>query len=274
MDYIPLPPFDDHLVKLHADSHYGDDNPTQWAQPYLPYYSHLAAIPHPNTLLDHQIIWWTPTIGDFACPPLRGPMCGLGKLYQPWYNELRSSVIFLNNRITRYQESTVGKWNPPTVQPSIKWLQQVLGQLQSVQMSFCHLEFIVWDLQRVWLEVWAVLDYKEIYKPHMDGLAPPGAGVANTVGTFMMTIRVAQDMFLASLPCWLIRPSSQFDDKKIFSIAEIFSPKDYIVMEPHKHNYPIIFKGPATDLEKYHAIKYFACNFLCSQDIFARGLYT
>ena len=109
----------------------------------------------------------------------------------------------------------------------------------------------------------------EIYKPCMDGLAPPGAGVADTIGTFTTTIRVAQDMFLTSLPCWLIWSSSMFGDEKIFSIAEIFSPKDYIVLEPHKHNYPIIFKGPATNFEKYCAIEIFACNFLCSRDPFA-----
>ena len=107
-------------VKLHADSHYGDDDPTQWAQPYVPYHSHLAAIPHPNTLLNHRIIWWTPTIGDFSCPPLCGPMSGLGKLCPPRYNELRTSVIFLNHRVTKYRESTLSKQNPANVQPSVK----------------------------------------------------------------------------------------------------------------------------------------------------------
>ena len=143
MDYIPLTPFGDRLVKLCADSCYGDDNPTQWAQPYHPFYSHLAAIPCPNTLLDHLIIWWTPTIGDFACPPLCGPMAGLGKLCQQRYNELRTSVIFLKDRVTKYQESTAGKQNSPTIQPSVKWLQQVLEQLQCVQMPFRHIEFVV-----------------------------------------------------------------------------------------------------------------------------------
>ena len=73
---IFLPPFGDHQVKLRTDSRYGDDDPTQWAQPYVPYHSHLAAIPRPNTLLDHWIIWWTPTIGDFSCPPLHRPVSG------------------------------------------------------------------------------------------------------------------------------------------------------------------------------------------------------
>ena len=73
-------------------------------------------------------------------------------------------------------------------------------------------------------------------------------------------------MFLAGLPFWLIQPSSAFSDQKIFAIGKIFDPKDYFVLEFHKFNYPVIFKGPATDIEKYRAIDTFAHNFLCSRD--------
>ena len=93
-DYIPLPPFGNHEVKLRADSLYGDNDPMQWAQPYIIEQCHLAAIPHPNTSLDHRIIWWTPTIGDYSLPPRSRPVSGVGKLCQPRYNELRTSVIF------------------------------------------------------------------------------------------------------------------------------------------------------------------------------------
>ena len=131
-------------------------------------------------------------------------------------------------------------------------------------MSFRHIEFVVRDFQRVWLHVWAILDYMEIYKPRMDGHAPPGKGAADTIGTFTTSIRVAQDMFLAGLPCWLIRESNTFVDQKIFLIGEIFDPKEYVVLEPHKFKYPVIFNGTASDPMKYHAIETFARNFLCS----------
>ena len=268
-EYIPLPPFGDRHVKLRADSRYGDDDPVQWPQPYNTYHSHLAAIPRPNTLLDHQIIWWTPTIADFSCPPHNGPVSGLWKLRQPIYNELRTSVIFLTDRVTKYQQSIPAERSSPILQPSVKWLQQVLDQLHSVQMSFRHIQFVVRDLQRVWLHVWAVLHYMQIYKPRMDGVAVPGDGVADTIGTFTSSIRVAQDMFVAGLPCWLIRSSKEFGDEKIFRVAEIFHPNDYVVLEPHKFAYPVIFEGPATSLEKYRAIESFARNFLCTQDPFA-----
>ena len=103
-------------------------------------------------------------------------------------------------------------------------------------MSFGHIQFVVQDLQRVWLHVWAILDYMEIYKPRMDGHAPPGDGVADTIGTFTMSIRVAQDMFLAGLPCWLIQASSTFGDQTILAIGEIFHLKDYVILEPHKNS--------------------------------------
>lgn len=228
----------------------------------------MAAIPRPNTLTAHSIIWWTPTIADLGSSPNRGPVSGLWKICQSRYYELRTAVQFLNDRVTKY-ESNPARRNPPVLQPSLKWLQQVLDQLHSVHMSFRHISFVVRDLQRIWLHVWAILDYMEIYKPRMEGLAPPSKDIADTVGTFTMNIRVAQDLFLAGLPCWLIRSSKSFRDEKFFSIAEIFHPRDYVVLEPHKFNYPVIFKGPATAVERYRVIEKFARNFLCTQDPFA-----
>lgn len=268
-DYIPLPPFGIRHVKLRADSRYGDDDPTQWPQPYIAFHSHLAAIPRPNTLTQHSIIWWTPTAGDFICPPTTGPVSGLGKLCQRQYNQLRTSVIFLHHRVKKYLDSIPSSRVPPDLKPSAKWIEQVLDQLHSVYMSFRHIQFVVRDLQRLWLNTWALLDYMEIYKPRMDGNAPANDGVADTIGTYTMSIRVAQDMFLAGLPCWLIRPSTQFADDKIFKIGEIFHPKDYFVLDPHPFDYPVIFQGPATSPEKDQRIYSFARTFLCLQDPFA-----
>ena len=177
--------------------------------------------------------------------------------------------MFLTDRVAKYQQSSPSEQRSSTLQPPIKWIQQVLDQLHTVQMSMRYIEFVVRDLQRMWLHVWAILDYMEIYKPRIDGNAPPAAGVADTMGTFTSSIRVAQDMFLAGLPCWLIRDSALFCDQKIFRIAEIFDPKDYVVMGPHKFNYPVIFKGPAAGLEKFTAIEHFARNFLRCRDPFA-----
>ena len=107
--------------------------------------------------------WWTPAIGDLSCLPFSGPMSGLWKLHLQIYNELRTSVISLTNHITKYQQSVPDEWHSSILQlPPIKWIQQVLDQLHSVQMFFYHIEFVVQDLQRMWLHVWGILDYMEI----------------------------------------------------------------------------------------------------------------
>jgi hypothetical protein len=80
----------------------------------------MAAIPRPNTLLNHQVIWWTLTIADLSCPPLNGPISGLWKLHQQIYNELRTSVIFLTNRVTKYQQSVPAEQHSAILQPPVK----------------------------------------------------------------------------------------------------------------------------------------------------------
>jgi hypothetical protein len=76
-------------------------------------------------------------------------------------------------------------------------------------------------------------------------------------------------MFLAGLPCWLIQESKIFSDKKIFRIAEVLHPKNYIILDSHKFNYFVIYKGPAAALKKFYAVEKFSRDFLCSQDPFA-----
>ena len=132
-DYIPLPPFGDCEVKLWADSHYGDDDPVKWPQPYLSFNSHFPAILCPNSLLNHQIIWWTLSLSDFISHmSTLSPLLGLGKISESQYTALHTSVTFLF---------------------------QCSNQLCYVHMSFRHAQFVIHDLQRVWLHLWAVLDY-------------------------------------------------------------------------------------------------------------------
>ena len=120
---------------------------------------------------------------------------------------------------------------------------------------FLSCSIVVHNLQRVWLHIRAVLDYMEIFKPQMDGLAPPSQGVHNTVGCYTNSIWVAQDMYTAGLPCWLIQSSASFTDQKIFSVGDIFHSGDYLILELHPFEYLVIFKGPATSLEKYQKME-------------------
>ena len=118
-DYIPLPPFGDHEVKLWADSCYGNNDPIQWPQPYLSFNSHFPAIPHPNSLLDHQIIWCMLCLSNFVSyMPALSPLLGLGKISESQYTALHTFVTFLLEHSKQYHASS--KHVPPLILPMNK----------------------------------------------------------------------------------------------------------------------------------------------------------
>ena len=137
-NYIPYPPFGNHQISLQANSHYGDNDHVQWPQPYLSFNSHFPAILHPNTLPDHDIIWWTLTPSHFETH--LSLSSGLGKISESQFTTLSSSVSFLLDCTKCYQASAN---NIPFLIPLMaKWFQQVFDQLHYVHMSFCYAEFI------------------------------------------------------------------------------------------------------------------------------------
>ena len=270
-NFILAPPLGEREVRLRTDTRYGDDDPVLWPQPYMSHNCHFACIPRPNSLADHEIIWWTPTYDHFV--PFRSslsPVGGLGKLSPLKYGVLKSSVDSLLLRAKNYQEATAASSRPPMLQPIVKWLEHCLFQLGSVYATFRQVEFLVRDLQRVWLELRALLDYMEIFKPRIDGNAPAVIEPAETTGAFTTSVRVAQDFFTAGLPFWLLRPASELTDQVVHAVVELAQPESFpdLTLTPHPR-YPVIFKGSSSSLEKYQSIHDFARNFLrCSDDPF------
>ena len=153
-------------VQLHADLCYADDNPILWPQPFIPYFLHYGAIPQPYLLPLHNIIWWTP-IHDYFWYHVHpvAPICSLGKLSDAIFMELKISVNSLLDRMRLYEADTPSNKQPPILQPVVKMLEYGLAQLQSIYINFQQMEFGVWDVQWMWLELTALLDYMQIYKP-------------------------------------------------------------------------------------------------------------
>jgi hypothetical protein len=134
--------------------------------------------------------------------------------------------------------------------------------------------FGVRDVQRCWLDVMAMLDYMEVYKPRMDSarlaVGSPPVEVADTVGVFTNDIRVAQDFFHAGLPFWLTRPASDLGQTNILAVVPLLVPRHSgICFESHRFNYPVIYQGSASSPQKYEAILLYARNFLRYPDLFA-----
>lgn len=269
-DYIPYPPLSNQRpVQLRADSHYADDDPIIWPQPYIPYFLHYGAIPRPYTLPLHKIILFTPTHDHFwHHVHLVAPIHGLGKLSDDKFTTLKISINSLLDHVKLYQGDNPSSKQPPILRLLVKMLEHGLVWLKSVYTMFQQMEFSVQDVQHMWLELTALLDYMQVYKPRMDGYAPSASGVANTVGVFTHNLRVIQDFVTAGLPCWLICPASDFTNQNILKIIKPQCVEGIVSLTRHQFLYPVLFTGLASSLERYHQIHQYARNFLCAPDPF------
>jgi hypothetical protein len=273
--FIPEPPLGDRKVTMRSDSLYGDDDPILWPQPYNAFNCHHGAIPSPKSLSAHLIIWWEPTHKDFI--PLRdsaSPIRGLGKLADSKLGELKSSVSVLLSRVQAFMANPSKFRAPPSLGPMVKMIEHGLVRLGSVWTNFRQMAFGVRDVQRCWLDLMAMLDYMEVYKPRMDSawlaVGSPPVKVADTVGVFTTDIRVAQDFFRAGLPFWLTRPASDLGQTNILAAVPLLAPHhNGICFESHRFNYPVIYQGPASSTQKHEAILRYARNFLRYPDPFA-----
>jgi hypothetical protein len=167
-----------------------------------------------------------------------------------------------------YQADTPSNKQPPILQPTVKMLEHGLAQFVSLYTNFWQMEFSMWDVQQMWLELTALLDYMQIYKPHMDRYAPSASGVANMIGVFMYDLQVVQDFVTAGLPCWLIHPASDFTNQIIQKIVKPECPEGIVSLTTHQFLYPVLFTGLESSLEKYHGIHGCTRNFLCAPNPF------
>jgi hypothetical protein len=273
-DFIPEPPLNSRQVFMRADSLYGDDDPLCWPQPYNPFFCHHAAIPLRNSLPAHSIMWWEPTRDQFAqLDDPTAPIQGLGKLSEAKLQELKHSASVLFPRMQAYISNQPVARTPPILGPMVKMIEHGLARLESVHTNFRQMAVGVRDVQRCWLDVTAMLDYMQIYKPRMDSaqLAVNSftEKAANTIGVFTNEVRVAQDFYHAGLPCWLIRPVSDFGKTNVLKVVPLLPPDNYVILTPHhRFKYPVIFEGSASSFEKYNAILGAARNFLRYPDPF------
>ena len=120
------------------------------------------------------------------------------------------------------------------------------------------------------MELRALMDYIEIYEPRMEGCASPAKETANVVGCFVHGVHMAERLFSAGIPYWLICPISTFSYENILSITTVVQPKDMLVLDDYFNPFPCIYVGNSNS-NRFNAISKHGLKSLCYMDLFSDG---
>src|ERR1700742_2794411 len=107
-------------------------------------------------------MWWDPTQADFTSA-LGSLFDGFGTLSTQKYALFNNLCSSLSSRVQKSLK-TVQKPND-TLWSLVKSMEHACSRLEWCSGSYLEMRFSVTELQRYYLEVLALVDFIEIYKP-------------------------------------------------------------------------------------------------------------
>ncbi|KAJ7141896.1 hypothetical protein C8R43DRAFT_1131202 [Mycena crocata] len=245
-----------HAVFLRTDMRYGTDDPALWPQQYTSNYCHMPLIPRKGARPELDIMWWNPSPADFDVGS--AVTRGLGRLTPPRFCKLLPPI---NELIARCKD--LRKKSPNLAihlfGELIQHIIMLLEQLQTLPSTYTKMLFALTSLQRAFLELDALYNYMTIYKQRIDNYMNSDptdtTAVAETIGTFTTAPLVAQQLFVARVPFWLLRPVEVFDAENILRLVTLREP-DFGLPDPdaHAEGAPVLYSGNST-MDKITAIR-------------------
>ena len=254
MDVIYQPPFGkERHMRFRQNFRYGDDDPLLWPQPYVVSECHLAAIPmRPDASDRMAVMWWQLTREGFSLST-RGIVTGIGLISSTKLAQISRLVKDLQSRATAYLKNDRFPKKAEGVMVLSNALEQGITRLESLPMSLQQAGFCLSHVQRLYLELVALLDYITIYKLRIDGHLPAATQVASTMGVITENPMVAQDFIRAGLPVWLIRSYKEVPATRIDALKMPRQPADLCMEDAHLAH-DTMFVGKADDPNKYLTI--------------------
>lgn len=203
-------------------------------------------------------MWWYPDRSAFDHES-HGILTGIGKLNFHFFWRIKKLADTAIERSKReIFEAT------PLVTQLSSTLEDLLHRLQYISTSFRTMQLGVRAIQRVFLELTALLDFLEIYKPVLTGDSPPETipRVAKMIGVFTSDPTMCRLLHSAKIPVWFIRPYRALHSIRVAAVTPIQFAQGTIALDPHiRPSYPPIFRG-AHSVGMYtafaqHVLEYF-----------------
>ena len=248
------PPFGgDRCLFLRSNFRFGDDDELQWPQAFVKDYGHLCCIkrqPPPGDIM--EVMWRLPQRADFLLDG--GALYGVGKLHYWMLEGLHRWVDQLFERATASPKFS----DAPLMTQLVTTLRLLLYRLEFISATFRTTQIVVRETQRLSLELRALLDFEELFRPRMDSTVAPHRVNTDIMGAFTTDLYLCDALFRAGIPVWLIRPYTALASIRVKTLTRLqFTPKTIPLDLPPGPPLPSIYVGPATSLDKYTAIAHY-----------------
>ncbi|THV08112.1 hypothetical protein K435DRAFT_558557, partial [Dendrothele bispora CBS 962.96] len=205
---------------LRKHSHFGEEDPLYFPQPFSPSLPHLALIPLPSVdeTNKHRIAWYHLHDSDFILVSPEdesGSSGGLGVITSTVRANMQRAIDAAKERLVAYSHSTSVPDGPNITNIeddkylrdyscSLQWLMAQLNcacTRTRSQMAFAL-------VQRIYLEMIARIDWLIAYKPlynNMNFTVKRPEKVARVVGALVGNVETAEHLWRLGIPLWLVR---------------------------------------------------------------------
>ncbi|THV02559.1 hypothetical protein K435DRAFT_963060 [Dendrothele bispora CBS 962.96] len=240
-------------MKIRANWRFAEHDYLEWPQMFVSTLCHLACVLHrPAGQHPLSIMWWNMKPGDFV-PERRGICAGFGKLKSSVLSDLRQTVSDLAERTKTFCSRRTNSSETELAQKYLRLLLDRELRLAKLTTTFSQTSGGVAALQRTFLELHALLDYCETYKPRMEGRSEAASERAPVIGAFVSDYNRASQLFRAGIPFWFIHPVQSLPRVSVAELAPFVSVDTMCQIEC-EFGAPVIYSG-VQDLEaQYRAI--------------------
>lgn len=266
-EYILSPPGPQCNVYARYDGRYGQDDHTQWPQPFSRKFPHLACIPKKQEKAENSVMWDNPHRRDFV--EVGEGSLGMGKWSAGWIGDLEKSCKWLMGEVALRLTTNIALSSHPLLPQLSNDLERSMNRLRALAMTFRGAMVSIRLVQRLWLELHALMDYHHLYLPSMEGRAPLPKNT-KVLGCFVHDVDTAERLFKAGIPFWLIREVQTFHTENILSVDTVVQPGDIIVLDDYSVYAPFVYHGDSND-NRYLAIHMYTIRYIRYADPFAAG---
>src|SRR6266545_165561 len=159
----------------------------------------------------------------------------------------------IQDRITECRKEPFITTNANTL---LRYLDRAINhacfRLYALKSAFGQMKFGVTEFQHYYFEIHGLLDYLEVYRPHMDGEQPAATTVVQCIGVFTNIPCIAQYFHTVGLPFWFIQPWSGGPfPYNVLDVVSPLDPADSLCISWHGIPFPVIFHSHMSTTEKH-----------------------